>query len=79
MYKLTYIQPLEKLGWAAPHSKILSQVFQVGFWCFKKQIWSTHWVDWEDDIKNEDNLKNEDNVKNKDNLKNEDELNMKTA
>ena len=27
------------------HSKFLSQVFQVGFWYCKKQIWSTHWKD----------------------------------
>ena len=33
------------------HSKCLSQVFQVGFWCLKKWIWSTHLVDWEVDIK----------------------------
>ena len=39
------------LGWAVPHSKFLSQVFQVGFWCYKKQIWSTHRVDWEDNLK----------------------------
>ena len=31
-------------------SKILSQAFQVGFWCCKKQIGSTHQVDWEDEI-----------------------------
>ena len=36
-----------------PHSKFLSQVFQVGFWCCKKQIWSTHQVDWEDNLKME--------------------------
>ena len=29
-------------------------MFQFGFWCGKKQVWSTHQVDWEDDIKNED-------------------------
>ena len=67
-----------------PHSKILSQVFQVGFWCGKKQVWSTHLVDWEndlkneddlkDDLKNEDALKNEDDLKNEDTLKNEDDL-----
>ena len=34
-----------------PHSKFLSQVFQVGFWCHKKRIWSTHLVDWEVDLK----------------------------
>ena len=34
-----------------PHSKILSQVFQVEFWCGKKQVWSTHRVDWEDNLK----------------------------
>ena len=34
-----------------PHSKFLSQVFQVGFWCRKKGIWSTHLVDWEVDLK----------------------------
>ena len=62
-----------------PHSKFLSQVFQVGFWCRKKQIWSTHWVDWEDDLKNEDDFKNEDDHKNEGELKNEDDLNMKMA
>ena len=46
-----------------PHSKFLSQVFQVRFWCCKKQIWSTHRVDWEDDLKIEDNLNNEDDQK----------------
>ena len=54
-----------------PLSKILSQVFQVGFRCRKKQILSPHWVDWEDNLKSEDHLKNEDNLKNKDNLKKE--------
>ena len=49
-----------------PHSKILSEVFQFGFWCGKKQVWSTYQVDWEDDLKNEDNLKNEDDIKNED-------------
>ena len=42
------------LAWTSAlhgHSKFLSQVFQVGFWCCKKQIWSTHWVDWEDNLK----------------------------
>ena len=41
-------------------------MFQFGFWCGKKQVWSTHQVDWEDDLKNEDNLKNEDDIKNED-------------
>ena len=58
-----------------PHSKILSQVFQVGFWCGKKQGWSTHRVDWEEDRKNEEDLKIEDDLKNEDHLKNEDNLN----
>ena len=49
-------------------------MFQFGFWCGKKQVWSTHQVDWEDDLKNEDNLKNEDDLKNDDNLKNEDNI-----
>ena len=51
-----------ELGWAVPHSdflawlssttlKNLSQVFQIGFSCGKKQVWSTHRVDWEDDLK----------------------------
>ena len=40
-----------------PHSELLSQVFQVGFWCIKKQIWSTHWIDWEYDLENKDYLK----------------------
>ena len=40
-----------QLGWAVPHSKILSQVFQVRFWCCKKQIWSTHGVDWDGNLK----------------------------
>ena len=62
-----------------PHSKILSQVFQVGFWCGKKQVWSTHRVDWENDLKNEDDRKNEDDLKNKDDLKNEDSLKIKTT
>ena len=57
-----------------PHSKLLSQVFQVGFWYGKKQVWSTHRVDWEDDHKNKDNLKNEDDLKNEDNLKIEGDL-----
>ena len=42
------------LAWTSAlhgHSKFLSQVFQVGFRCCKKQIWSTHWVDWEDNLK----------------------------
>ena len=34
-----------------PHSKFLSQVFQVGFWCSKKQIYSTHRVDWDGNLK----------------------------
>ena len=34
-----------------PHSKFLSQVFQVKFRCCKKQIWCTHLVDWEDNLK----------------------------
>ena len=54
--------------------KFLSQVFQVWFWCCKKQIWSVHWVDWEDDFKNEDNLKNEADLKNEEDLKNENHL-----
>ena len=29
----------------------VSQVFQVGFWCRKRQIWSTHRVDWDGDLK----------------------------
>ena len=37
---------------------------QVGFWCCKKEIWSIHWVEDEDDLNNEDNLKNEDDLKN---------------
>ena len=78
MYKLAYIQPQEKLGWAVPHSKFLSQVFQVRFWCCKKQIWSIHWVDWEDDLKNEVDLKNEDDIKNEDNHKNLNDLKRKT-
>ena len=63
-----------------PHSKFSCQVFQVGFWCIKKQIWSTYWVDWKDNLKSENNLKNEDDLKNKDSLKskydlkNEDDL-----
>ena len=57
-----------------PHSKKFSQVSQVGFWCRKRQIWSTHRVDSEDDLKDEDNIKNEDDLKNEDNLKNEDDL-----
>ena len=48
-------------------------MFQVVFWWCKKQIWTTCWEDWEDDLKNEDNLKNEDDLKNEDNLKTEDE------
>ena len=43
--------------------KFLSQVFQVGFWCCKKQIWSTHRVDSEDDLKIEDKLKMKTNWK----------------
>ena len=26
---------------------VSSQVFQVGFWCCKRQSWSTRWVDWD--------------------------------
>ena len=48
-------------------------MFQVGFWCCEKQIWSTHQVDWEDDLKNEDYLKNKDDLKNKPELENEDD------
>ena len=52
-------------------------MFQVGFWRCNKQIWSTHWVDWEDNLKwiltqNYDNLKNEYDFKKEDDLKNED-------
>ena len=50
------------LAWASAlhgQSKLLSQVFQVGFWCCKKQISSTHWVDWGKNLRNEDDLKNE--------------------
>ena len=55
-------------------------MFQVRLWCYKKQIWSTHRVDWglrrrpqnEDDLKIKDNLKNEDHLKMEDDLKNED-------
>ena len=57
-----------------PHSKCLSQVFQVRFWCYKKQICFTHRVYWEDDLKIQDDLKNEDNLKNEDDLKYEDDL-----
>ena len=57
-----------------PHSKFLSQVFQVRFWCRKRQIWSTHRVDWEDELKNEKDLENEDDLKTEDYLKNEDDL-----
>ena len=32
-------------------------MFQVGFWWYKKQIWSTHWVYWEEGLKYNDNLK----------------------
>ena len=52
-----------------PHSKFLSRVFQVRFWCYKKQIWSTHRVDWEDDLKFEDDLQNEGNLKKEENPK----------
>ena len=31
--------------------KCLSQLFQVEFWCCKKKIWPTHWVDKEDNLK----------------------------
>ena len=71
------------LAWTSAlhgHSKFLSQVFQVRFWCCKKQIWSTLRVDWdgilkiEDDLKNEDNLKDEDDLNDEDDLKNEDYL-----
>ena len=58
----TYPTRCSELGWAVPHSDIfawlssatlknLSQVFQVGFWCCKKQVWSTHRADWEDNLK----------------------------
>ena len=50
-----------------PHSKFLSQVFQLGFWCCEKQILSTHWVDKED-LKNDDDLKDEDDLKSEDDL-----------
>ena len=50
-------------------------MFQVGFWCCKRQIWSTHRVDWdEDNLKNEDDLKIKDDLKYGDNLKYEDDL-----
>ena len=76
----TYPTRCLELGWAVPHSdflawlssatlKNLSQVFQVGFWRGKKKVWSTHRVDWEDDLKNEDDQKNEDDIKNGDDLK----------
>ena len=53
---------------------LISQEFQVGFWCCKKQIWSTHWVDWDGNLKNEDDLKNKVDLKSEDDLKNEDHL-----
>ena len=60
-------------------------MFSVGFWCRKRQILSTHRVDWdgnlkwrrpqnEDELKNEDDLKNENNLENEVDLKNEDNL-----
>ena len=51
-----------------PHSKFLSQVFQVRFECCKK----TKFV-LLIDLKNKDDLKNEDDLRNEDNLKNEDD------
>ena len=41
------------------------------------QIWSSHWANWEDNLKNENNLKNEENLKNDDDLKNEEYINTK--
>ena len=65
----------DRLAWLSSATlKNLSQVFQVGFWCRKRQIWSTHRVDWEDELKNEKDLENEDDLKTEDNLKNEDDL-----
>ena len=50
-------------------------MFLVGIWCCKKQILSTHQVDWEeDDLKNEDALKNEEDLENEENFKNEGNL-----
>ena len=31
-------------------SEEVSQVFQVGFWCRKRQIWSTHRVYWDGNL-----------------------------
>ena len=55
--------------------------------CFKSdfEIWFTHLIDWEndlkikDDLKNEDDHKNEDDLKNEDGLKNEDDLKNELA
>ena len=68
-----------------PHSKILSQVFQVGFRCGKKKslVYSTSRLRRrplnEDNLKDEDELKNEDNLKKEDDIKNEDDLKLKTT
>ena len=74
-------------GWAVVHSNILSQVFRVGFWCYKKQIRSTHSVDCrlrrqpqkEDDLKIKDDLQNEDDLKNEDKFKMKMTTKMKTT
>ena len=65
----TYPTRWFELGCALPHLRFLSQVFHVGFWCCKKQISPTHWLDWEDDLINEDDLNNENDLKNEDYLK----------
>ena len=50
--------------------------FKSDFDAIKKQILSTHRVDWEDDLKGMDDLKIKDNLKNEGDQKREDNIKM---
>ena len=78
LYVLISIHPTTREAWLSLSSAELKN-FQVGFWCCYNQIWSTHWVDQEDDLENEDNLKNKDELKNEDDSKTENNLKMKAS